>query len=326
MIASVRGKAQGDRLSRRRAPIRIATALLAAAAFAIGATSAMATTTTTTTVIDPGTSQPATTVDTTPVVDPALADTTSSSTVALDPAPAPTPDPTTVVADPVAPVPPAPVDPVAPTTAPATTTTTTPAAPAEPAPDQLSPVLLAQVNGTAADAAVPPNAAADIPPVSNPTRTAADAPNLAAKPAPPPPTGDAPPGALVGARKGISRLAALVPSLVPFSPTSADRGVATPPREATATRASPVWNQFIWRDVGAGGNSPNLGTRALLAMIGILPFAPVDGPDHVTPPSSQLALLIPVLGLVAFLFATRPIFEPRRRAPRLYRAVALRPG
>ena len=323
MVASVRGKAQGDSLSRRRAPIRIATALLAAAAFAIGATSAMAATTTTT-VIDAGTSQPATKLDTTPVVDPALADTTSSSTLALDPAPAPTPDPTTVLADPVAPTP---VDPVAPTTAPpTTTTTTTSAAAAEPTPDQLSPVLLAQVNGTAADAAVPPNAAADIPPVSNPTRTTADAPNPAAKPAPPPPTGDAPPGAVVGARKGISRLAALVPSLVPFAPTSADRGVSTPPREATATRANPVWNQFIWRDVGAGGDSPNLGTRALLAMIGILPFAPVDGPDRVTPPSSQLALLIPVLGLVAFLFATRPIVEPRRRAPRLYRAVALRPG
>jgi hypothetical protein len=89
-----------------------------------------------------------------------------------------------------------------------------------------------------------------------------------------------------------------------------------------------VWNEFVWRNTGSLGGDADLGlgTRALLAIIGMLPFAPVDGPDRTAPPLSQLALLIPVMGLVAFLFATRPIVDPRRRGPQSYRAVALKPG
>jgi hypothetical protein len=111
-------------------------------------------------------------------------------------------------------------------------------------------------------------------------------------------------------------------------PPNVNAAAAPPRQEATATRARPAWNEFVWRSSGSlgGGSDLSLGTRALLAMIGMLPFAPVDGPDRTAPPLSQLALLIPVLGLIAFLFATRPLADPRRRGPHSYRAVALKPG
>ena len=320
-MASGRGQAQGDRVSGRRTPMRIATVLVAAVAFSIaGAASAVAATTTAT-VTDPGLVAPAPATDVAPAPAP----------VGPAPAPAPAPVAAPVPAAPVdpvpvaVPVPAAPVDPASTTPA----TTTPPPAQAEPAPDQLSLALLAQANATAADStAAPSKTTADVPPVINPARTSADtdAAHAASKPAAPPPAGDKPPVALVGVRREIPLVVALVPSLVPVVTASADPGATRPRGEAAATRASPVWNQFVWRDIGAGGGSSDLGTRALLAIIGILPFAPVDGPDRTVPPPSQLALLIPVLALVAFLFATGPIVDPRRRGPHLYRAVALKPG
>lgn len=324
MIASVRGQAHCDWLSRRRAPIRVVTALVAALAFAIGAGSAAAASTA---VLDVAPAVDVATAPQPPPVDPAQ----PPPVLPLDAASTPTPVPAPVAVDPalapVATAPPATVDPTLPPTPPATPTPTTPAAPAvqaEPAPDQLSPGLLAQVNAAATDVAGPPKSSADTPPVINPTRTKTKTDEAA--PAAPPPSGDQPPGVLVGARKELPRLAALVPSLVPVTPPRTDAGAAAPRRTATVTRAGPIWHQFLWRDIGAGDGPSDLGTRALLAIIGILPFAPVDGPDRTVPPASQLALLIPVLGFVAFLFATRPIADPRRRGPHRYRAVALKPG
>lgn len=317
MIASVRGKAKGDTTRRRRAPIRILTAVLAAAAFALGATSAMADPSAP--VIDPAQTSPVVVDPTAGSIDPAAATTLTP----VDPTqvpPGPVAPPVDPAAIPVANVPP-PVDPAA---TPLPAVTPPPAPPADPAPDQLSPGLLAQVNNAAIDQAAPSKPSADIPPAITPTRTTADAvgSSLAAKPATPPPIGDVPPATLVNARKGVP----LVPSLVPVATAGTERAAAAAHREATVTRAGPVWHQFIWRDAGTGTDSTNLGTRALLAIIGILPFAPVDGPDRSVPPASQLALLIPVLVLAGFLFATRPIDEPRRRAPHRYRAVALKPG
>jgi hypothetical protein len=202
--------------------------------------------------------------------------------------------------------------------------TTTIAPPVEPVPDQLSPELLAQVSTPATFTPL----AADAPPVIQPTRTTADtrrAAEVAAKPTLPPPTGDKPPNAVAGAEKNGPRLAALVSSLVPAAPGTPDQGVTPPRQEAPATRASAVWDRFVWRNAAVGSDSSDLGTRALLAIIGVLPFAPVEGPDR-TAPSSQIALLIPVLGLVAFLFATCLIVDPRRRGQHRYLAVALKPG
>ena len=322
MIGSVRGKAKGDTTRRRRAPIRAVTAVLAAAAFALGATSAMADPSAP--VIDPAQTSPASAAPAAVSIDPAAATTLTP----VDPTqvpPGPVAPPVDPAATPVANVPP-PVDPAA--TPPPVVTTPPPAPPADPAPDQLSPALLAQVNSAAIDQAAPSKPSADIPPAITPTRTTGDGvgPSLAARPATPPPIGDVPPATLVNTRKGVPRLAPLVPSLVPVATAGTGRAAAAAHREATVTRAGPVWHQFIWRDAGTGTDSTNLGTRALLAIIGILPFAPVDGPDRTVPPASQLALLIPVLALAGFLFATRPIDEPRRRAPHRYRAVALKPG
>lgn len=334
MIASVRGKLKGDGLRRRRTPIRMGASLLAAAAFLFGATTVMAATTSAT-VLDQGldvpavvdtTTAPPTTADPAPV-DPAPPTVDPAPTVTpLDATPAPAADPPPPVAvDPT----PAPatttVDP-APATTPATTTTTPTATPA---PDQLSPVLLAQVNAANADPAAPAKSTADVPP---PTIVARTVPVVdvgsAAIPATPPPIGDEPPGALLAARNTVARPAALVPVLLPAVPVGANAPTPSPREEVTASRARPVWNEFTWRNTGSlgGGSDLNLGTRALLAIIGMLPFAPVDGPDRSAPPLTQLALLIPVLGLVAFLFATRPIADPRRRGPQSYRAVALKPG
>ena len=69
MIASVRGKARGDRSSRRRTPIRLGASLLAAAAFLFAANTVMAATTSAT-VLDQGMDVPAVTDTTaTPTVD-----------------------------------------------------------------------------------------------------------------------------------------------------------------------------------------------------------------------------------------------------------------
>jgi hypothetical protein len=188
---------------------------------------------------------------------------------------------------------------------------------------------MAQVNAANADPATPVKSTADVPPAVTVARTVPDVGvGSAVTPATPPPMGDAPPGALVAPRQEVSRPAALVAGLLPEMPAAVNAAAPRPREEVTATRARPVWNEFVWRNVGSlgGGSDLNLGTRALLAIIGMLPFAPVDGPDRAAPPLTQLALLIPVLGLVAFLFATRPIADPRRRGPQFYRAVALKPG
>ena len=330
-------------MSRRHMPLRLGAFLLVVVAFLVGATSAFAATTSAT-VLDQGfdvltvadtsaTTQP---VDP-PVVDPPAApapvdnapvETAPTPAVTpLDATPTPTPDPapaTPVVAP----------DPAPPTTATTATTTTadpTPAAttPAQPAPDQLSPGLLAQVNAATPDAAAATKSTADAPPAATVARTVPDIDvGTAATPAAPPPIGDEPPGALIALRKAIPRPTALVPVLLPGTPTTVNAAGPAPREEVTATRARPVWNEFVWRSTGNLGGSADLGlgTRALLAIIGMLPFAPVDGPDRTAPPLSQLALLIPVMGLVAFLFATRPIVDPRRRGPQSYRAVALKPG
>jgi hypothetical protein len=354
MIARVRELGRGDRSTRRRAPVRLGTLLLVAAAFFVAGTSAMAATTsvavdqgldvsavadTTTAAVDPAPVAPAP-ADPAPA-DPAPAD-PAPSVQPLDavPAPAPDPPPATAVTPAPAPVTVTP-DPV-PTTTPAATTgttataattstsaTSTPvtSATAQPAPDQLSPGLLAQVSPVSADVA-PSKGSGDPPPIAV-ARTIADIEiGSAATPAMPPPVGDEPPGALAALRKLIPRPAALVPVLMPDVPAGAAAAAPPPRQEVTATRARPVWTQYVWRDVGrlGGGSDLGLSTRALLAIIGMLPFAPVDGPDRTAPPLSQLALLIPVLALVAFLFATRPIADPRRRGPQSYRAVALKPG
>lgn len=335
MIASVRGQASDDRLSRRRTPVRVGAFLLAAAGFLFAATSVMASTTSAT-VLDQGLDVPALvdTTSTTPAaVDPTPVDPAPVDPAPVDPAPTPVVTPLdatpTPVADPTPTPAPAPAV-VDPTPAPAAATTTPAAAtPAQPAPDQLSPGLLAQVNAASADSATPAKTTADVPPTPTVARTVADIDVWsAATPAAPPPIGDVPPGALVAARKEVPRPAALVPVLLPPTPANVNAAAPSVREEATATRARPVWNEFVWRSAGGlpGDSDLGLGTRALLAIIGMLPFAPIDGPDRTAPPSSQLALLIPVLALVAFLFATRPIVDPRRRSPQTYRAVALKPG
>lgn len=326
-------------MSRRRTPIRLGAFLLVVAAFLVGATSAFAATTSAT-VLDQGfdvLTVADTSATTAPVVDPPVVDPPAAPAPAdnapvetapiptvtpLDAAPTPAPDPAPTT--PVVAADPAP---------PATTTTAadpTPAAtPAQPAPDQLSPGLLAQVNAASPDTAAATKSTADAPPAVTVARTVPDIDvGTAATPAAPPPIGDAPPGALIALRKAIPRPAALVPELLPGTPTTVTAAGPAPREEVTATRARPVWNEFVWRSTGSLGGSADLGlgTRALLAIIGMLPFAPVEGPDRTAPPLSQLALLIPVMGLVAFLFATRPIVDPRRRGPQSYRAVALKPG
>ncbi len=340
MIASVRGKAKGDGFGRRRTPIRLGASLLAAAAFLFAATTVMGATTSAT-VLDQGLDVPALTDTTaTPTVDPNPVDPSpvdpapapaptvtpldAAPTQAADPTPAPTPAATPAAADPT-PAPATTTDPAVAAT-PATTTTTTAATPS---PDQLSPTLLAQVNSTNADPATPMKSTADVPPAVIVARTVPDVDVVStATPAAPPPMGDAPPGALVAPRREVARPAALVAGLLPAMPADVNAAAPRPREEVTATQARPVWNVFVWRNAGGlgGGSDLNLGTRALLAIIGMLPFAPVDGPDRTAPPLTQLALLIPVLGLVAFLFATRPIADPRRRGPQSYRAVALKPG
>lgn len=325
-------------MSRRRTPIRLGAFLLVVAAFLVGATSAFAATTSAT-VLDQGfdvLTVADTSATTAPVVDPPVVDPPAAPAPAdnapvetapiptvtpLDAAPTPAPDPAPTT--PVVAADPAP---------PATTTAAadTPAAtPAQPAPDQLSPGLLAQVNAASPDTAAATKSTADAPPAVTVARTVPDIDvGTAATPAAPPPIGDAPPGALIALRKAIPRPAALVPELLPGTPTTVTAAGPAPREEVTATRARPVWNEFVWRSTGSLGGSADLGlgTRALLAIIGMLPFAPVEGPDRTAPPLSQLALLIPVMGLVAFLFATRPIVDPRRRGPQSYRAVALKPG
>jgi len=319
MVVSGRRQAQGDRVIRRRAPRRIAIAVLAAIAFAIGAASAMADPTSVA-VTDAGLDVVASPVDVAPAPEPAPVVPAADPTVApVDATPPPPPDPALATVAPA----PLPVDTATPVTVdPATTTT---AAPVEPVPDQLSPELLAQVSTPATF--TPSALAADAPPVVQPTRKTAetDAAEVAAKPTLPPPTGDKPPNAVSGAAKNGPRLVALVSSLVPVARKTADQTVTPPRQEAPATRASAVWDRFVWRNAAVGSDSSDLGTRALLAIIGVLPFAPVDGPDR-NAPSSQLALLIPVLGLVAFLFATCLIVDPRRRGQHRYLAVALKPG
>lgn len=316
-MVSGRRQAQGDGVNRRRAPRRIAIAVLAALAFAIGAASAVADPTSVATL-----DVVASTVDVAPAPAPAPALPATDPTVApvdTTATPTPTTDPATT---PVAPAP-LPVDTTAPVTVDPATTTIAP--PVEPVPDQLSPELLAQVSTPATFTPAAP--AADAPPLVQPTRNTADtgAAEVAAKPTVPPPVGDAPPNAVAGAAKNGPRLAALVSSLVPPARETADQVVTLPRQEAPATRASAVWDRFVWRSAAVGSDSSDLGTRALLAIIGVLPFAPVDGQDR-TAPSSQLALLIPVLGLVAFLFATCLIVDPRRRGQHRYLAVALKPG
>lgn len=334
MIASVRGKAKDGGLSRLRTPIRLGACLLAAAAFLFAATSGMAATTDPP-VVDQG--MPVVGDTASSGVDPATA-TTATTDPALTPAPptAPLGAPPATTADPTltaTSVPPADATPAAPTTttAPAPTAldpaATTTAAQA-PTPDQLSPALLAQVSAASAEPSTPPKSTADAPPPVTVARARPDVDvGSGAKPAPPPPMGDEPP-LLAATRQKASRSAALVAGLLPAAPAGANTAAPPPREEVTATRARPVWNEFVWRNAGSLGDGPdlNLGTRALLAIIGMLPFAPVDGPDRTVPPQTQLALLIPVLGLVAFLFATRPIADPRRRGPQSYRAVALKPG
>jgi hypothetical protein len=75
--------------------------------------------------------------------------------------------------------------------------------------------------------------------------------------------------------------------------------------------------------VPANGSSSASGVLAFF--MGLLPFAPADGKGMVGP-ASQLAILVLLALIAAYPIFSSPLRDLRRRGPRGFATLALRPG
>ena len=268
----------------------------------------------------------ATAVDTTAVATPAVVD--PAPVVTPDPVPAPAPvDPVVVAPDP-APAP-APVDPVVVTPAPAPTP-----APVAVVPDPTpAPVVVAPAPDPPAPVAVAPPVVIDVPVAPSTTSQDPVLPPIVQQitlPQPPETGVLAKPDDVPVAAPPVPMASAATPAGVfpmqamQAARREADDGSARPPVDEVA-EATPVAAPGLGLLPGGADLTGSRIAGLLAFMMGFLPFAPLGGKLGIGPPPHLAVLLLGMLLAVAAAFSYT-LRDVRRREPRGFATLALRPG